>query len=213
MFGLVYGLYDPTTRKLRYVGQTTKTLNERLSNHLSPSGLKKHLHVACWLRGLVGAGLKPRAKVLCTAENREELDRFEIEQINSAKTHGADLTNLAVGGGVNSGFKKSSEARAKIALARKGTKLSRDTKNKIAAAMRARILTSEHKQRIGSAHRGKKMSQESRDKMSFAKRNHCVSDAEILLRRASGQSFAGIGKSFGVSGSCVRKRYVRLITQ
>jgi hypothetical protein len=95
-------LSSSTNLKMRSV--KSKPLYVRVGNHLSPSGLKIHLYVASWLKGLVNRGLRPVAKVLAEAESREELDRLEVEHIIAAKDAGARLTNLASGGRVNAGF-------------------------------------------------------------------------------------------------------------
>lgn len=213
MYGIIYGLHCPTSGELRYVGQTTKPLYVRVGNHLSPSGLKKHLYVASWLKGLVNRGLRPVAKVLAEAESREELDRLEVEHIIAAKDAGARLTNLASGGRVNAGFKKSKAACEKIAAARRGTRLRQDTREKIRAAMKARRLTDVHKNRIGDANRGRRASDETREKQSQAKRDPSVSDAQIVVRRARGQTYEEIGRALGVSPSCVQKRLKRFYGQ
>lgn len=210
MYGIVYGLYCPVTGALRYVGQTIKPLHVRVGNHLSPSGLKKRLYVACWLRSLRDEGLRPDARVLASATSREELDRLEVEHIAAARSAGARLTNLAPGGCVNAGFKKSKEACAKIAAARRGSRLAKTTRAKLSAAMSARRLSDEHKRRIGEKSRGRKLSQEARDKQSFAKRDPNVSDADIIRLRAEGFSQNEIGRKLGVSRQCIQKRLKKI---
>ena len=210
MYGVIYGLYEPDTDALRYIGQTTKTANDRLSNHMSPSGLNKRVYVACWLKGLVARGLRPVVRVLAEASDREELDRMEVEYIRASREAGARLVNLAPGGRVSAGYKKSAEACAKIAAVRRGTHLSKETKKKLAVALSARRLTDTHKKRIGAKSRGRVASQETREKQSRAKRNPHVSDAVIIRRRANGESHAQIGAALGVSATCIGKRLKKM---
>jgi hypothetical protein len=54
----IYGLVDPTTGYVRYVGKSVDT-NFRLRRHLSKVGLKEKTHKANWLNSLVAKGLKP----------------------------------------------------------------------------------------------------------------------------------------------------------
>jgi hypothetical protein len=208
-YGIVYGLYDPVTGALRYIGQTTSSLAGRLSRHLSPSGLRRHLYVACWLRGLVQRGKVPKARVLHRAGTREELDRLEVTSIQAARAEGHRLTNLALGGRVNAGFKKSKEACAKIAAARRGTVLSAETKAKISAAMQQRVLTPTHRARIGAASRGRVRTKAARDKQSRSRRDPNLPDRQIRILWLCGYTHQEIADKFGVSRTCISKRLAR----
>ncbi len=169
-YGIIYSLADPRTGEVRYVGQTTKTLRGRLSSHLTPSGLRKKLHVAAWLTGLTKAGLQPVAAVLHEAASREELDQLEIAAI--AKFGKAfPLTNHAPGGRANAGAVRSAETCARISAARLGKKLSEETKAKLSAALRGRLMPPEHRQRIGMALKGRKHTEQALRNMSRAAAN------------------------------------------
>jgi len=98
----VYGLTDPRTDQVRYVGITLKDPKARLRGHLdlgsSGSSAKKE-----WIRKLKGLGLKPKVRVL---ERREiiisdsgtdhpppEAKEIEKEWISKMQERGCDLTN------------------------------------------------------------------------------------------------------------------------
>jgi predicted transcriptional regulator len=140
-YGIVYGLYDPRDGALRYVGQTTLSLERRLSSHLSPANLKRNCHSACWLRSLVRRGVKPVISVFGAADSREDLDALEITTISESRARGCRLTNFTPGGCSPSGYRLSDDTRAKMARARKGHAVSPETRAKIASARRGRRLS------------------------------------------------------------------------
>jgi hypothetical protein len=79
--GVIYGLHDPDTGELRYIGQTIKRPCDRLACHVAPSQLKRHSYLARWLKGCVEHGLRPTISVIAEAKDQTELDRLEIELI------------------------------------------------------------------------------------------------------------------------------------
>jgi DNA invertase Pin-like site-specific DNA recombinase len=98
VYGRIYGLYDPITDELRYIGQTIMSLKRRLQHHLTPQNLGKQRHSSCWLRHLRGRGLKPTIRPLALGFSKEELDQLEVQHISKAKKAGARLTNHTDGG-------------------------------------------------------------------------------------------------------------------
>jgi len=98
VYGRIYGLYDPDTGKLRYVGQTIMALSRRLQHHLTPQSVAAQRHSSCWIRNLLRRGLKPTAKLLAVGYSKEELDQLEIQHIYEARSTGCDLTNHVDGG-------------------------------------------------------------------------------------------------------------------
>lgn len=210
VFGIVYGLYDPTTQELRYVGQTTKGLACRLSNHLSPSGLRKHLRVSSWLKSLLAKGLKPDARVIGEASDRATLDALEVSQIEASLSAGARLTNLAQGGRVNSGFKKSPEAIAKIVAARTGTTTSLETKKKLSEALMGRLVSPAHRAKLGHAAAGRSATKATRAVMRKASLQRGIHDEYILRRTAEGATRSVIAEETGLHHSSVRRALLRL---
>lgn len=74
----IYGLVDPETNKIRYIG---KTINPkyRLSGHINES-LKTRTHKCSWIRNLLKRNLKPILKIIeiCSLENFEEREAYHI---------------------------------------------------------------------------------------------------------------------------------------
>lgn len=73
----IYGLRRPGTAEIRYVGQTRRTLSERLSRHLSKPHSKA---MSDWLTELGSVGLKPEAIVLATVTNQSWVGPHRIER-------------------------------------------------------------------------------------------------------------------------------------
>lgn len=85
----IYGLIDPRTDEIRYVGQTVNPAN-RFSAHLR--GLKETSQKAEWVRELLDAGFCPVMKILevCPMEKRNSR---EVDWIVKLRTDGFNLTN------------------------------------------------------------------------------------------------------------------------
>lgn len=115
---IIYGLADPRSGELRYVGKSHKGV-VRLSGHICPSGLKARGHRTNWLKSLLALGLKPEIFVieeLPSADGLKEAERHHIAQFRAL---GCNLTNLTPGGD-GEGTPCSPERRAKISAAQLG---------------------------------------------------------------------------------------------
>ena len=108
----VYGLFDPLTGKLRYIGCTTKSIKERLNHHLRDK--QKNQHKVRWIAKLKRAGLKPIAKQIDICDTIEEMKRSEIWWINYFTKKKCDLTNKTRGGDGVWGYKFSDEQKKMI---------------------------------------------------------------------------------------------------
>lgn len=131
---LIYGLIDPRTDCLRYIGQS-KRLSKRFWRHCHPVP-KDRSHCGCWLRGLRNAGLIPQLVELEEAQSRDEAAIFESFWIASLRAAGANLVNTTAGELAPSrrGFTLSSEHRAKIAASHVGIRPNEATRAKLRAA-------------------------------------------------------------------------------
>lgn len=174
MYGIIYGLYDPRTEALRYIGQTTRTSTQRLRAHLTPSALRRHSYVARWLSGLSRSRLIPTCSILAEAQDQEELDRLEVEWIAKARSEGASLVNLADGGGGRPGYVVPPEVRERIAAKQRGVpkpKHTEEWKAQMSAQMTGRNTnTAEHLEALAALKRGVSRSAETRAKISAAKK-------------------------------------------
>lgn len=175
--GYVYGLYDPRTDELRYVGQTIKSLEKRLSIHIYQCKNIKN-HKCNWIKSLLELNLSPVIKgieVVNSASkdhlNRSLIDREVIIISENTSTH--NLTNLTNGGEGCFGYKHTEEDKQKISKLLKGRKYSEETKKKIGEKSKGRYHTELTKQKISNSLKGdknsfygKKHSEETRKKIS-----------------------------------------------
>ena len=113
----IYGLVDPTTGLLRYVGVTRFTPEVRLYKHKIDT-LSLNTRLAQWLRGLLSTGRLPMIVVIERGYDRRR-ERFWIEHYRRA---GVPLTNLTNGGRSPDGKAFTPEHRAKIAASKVGRK-------------------------------------------------------------------------------------------
>lgn len=180
---LIYGLCDPQTGFLRYVGKSTSGLR-RPNQHAQPHALEKRTHVAAWVRSLVRIGLKPDVLVL---EETSREDLFDAEQfhIGYFKSIGCDLTNQTVGGVGPLGWKMPEDVKAKISAAKSGKCQTAEHRAKNAAAQlgntrrRGAKHTAEARLKMSISHLGVAKSPEHRAKIAASNRR------TWLERRAS----------------------------
>jgi len=118
MNNVIYGLIDPNTKELRYIGKTDN-LEKRLINHHKKSQLKKKSHKNSWLKFLIKKNQRAEAVILESYQTYEELDVAEINAIAFYKSAGYHLTNGTDGG---DGFKgqHSEETKKKMSLSHSG---------------------------------------------------------------------------------------------
>lgn len=158
----VYGLSDPRTGKLRYVGVTfrgRRRLNEHLSRAVTGRG---RTHRDCWLRSLLRLGLRPVLSVLeaGSGEGWQERERYWIALHRPA----GDLVNHTDGGEGTPGYVPTLATRAKWSAMRRGVKYrpgrrgamlgrrhSASARLLIAAASTGRLHTLETRARIALA--------------------------------------------------------------
>ena len=96
----VYGLFDPDTDELRYIGQTRLSLNRRLKYHRldaeRQAKFRDRMTPVCgWIYDLSIEGKKPKIHPL--SENAT-WDISEILLIADAKSKGVKLLNILRGG-------------------------------------------------------------------------------------------------------------------
>jgi len=111
---LVYGLTDPRTGEVRYIGKSTVGLR-RPRIHALPCSLHKGpgTHKNVWIKSLLREGVTPGIAILDTCPSADSLSQREIEIISMYKAAGANLTN-GTRGGEGGSFAKSAETRKRI---------------------------------------------------------------------------------------------------
>lgn len=109
--GIVYTLSDPTTGKVRYVGQTIQP-EKRYGLHLW-SAKRESTHKEKWIKSLLSKGRLPKMDIIWEG-NISEIDAKEIQFISLFKSIGAKLTNATIGGKTTAGRKCSQETKDKL---------------------------------------------------------------------------------------------------
>jgi hypothetical protein len=100
--GYVYGLLDPRTWEIRYVGYTSDPFG-RYYDHLywrdhAKRGSKLNWHHINWLRKLKREGFDPQMIILATGWRDKMLNEVEPHLIAKYRAEGARLTNSTDGG-------------------------------------------------------------------------------------------------------------------
>lgn len=134
---LIYGLVDPTTGQLRYVGKSTSRLR-RPARHSAPSELKKdNTHKGRWLKTL---SQKPAVVVIQELDDTEILSEAERFWIQYFRQLGMPLTNLTDGGEGTKGLIRGKGSRPDLSalnVARRGIPLSTSHKSHVSKALKA----------------------------------------------------------------------------
>ena len=165
----VYALIDPMYDSIKYIGQTTKDLSQRLSKHIYDAKRENKTKVHKWIKNLLSIGMEP--SILLVKENAI-WNKSEIFYINRFKETGIELLNMTEGGDglvglirtqehknkiskANTGKIRSEECKLQKSIALKGRKLTQKWKDKISLALKGKPKAPEHNKKVGDAHRGK----------------------------------------------------------
>ncbi len=175
MHSVIYGLVDPRTLLVRYVGMSSRGLI-RAREH-SYTCKARGTHKDAWINSL--RTLRLDYTIVVLEENPADLADAERFWIAFGRACGWPLTNLTDGG--DGLFNPTAETRARMAAARKGAKRgppSQETRARIAAALRGKPrpharteprkrgpLSPTTRARIGAALRGKPLTAEHRAKL------------------------------------------------
>lgn len=167
----IYILIDPETNKIRYVGQTTKNINKRLTSHLSKVRISpnKTTHKNTWIKSLLNKNLKPIIEIIdtVTTDNWKEKEKYYIQEYKKNN----DLLNISEGGdsGCYPGHKRIWKSEEDYLNWK--TNVTNSNKNK--------ILTDETRKKMAEncrlTHKGKKRSVETKEKLRNSKigeKNH-----------------------------------------
>lgn len=168
---IIYGLVDPRTSYLRYIGKTVGTAEGRVRGHMKSTN-----YCGRWLRSLASQGLYPDIIILEVSDEESWIEA-EIFWIAYFKSLGCNLTNRTIGGDGVSGWKHTEEFKKKVGLffrGRPGRPLSEATKKLISQRMTGRKLREDVSERLhiaaGNARRGTTNSPEHRRKISLARK-------------------------------------------
>lgn len=194
----IYGLTDPESGAIRYIGKSTRPV-ERLTNHMND---RSRCHRTNWLREIKARGQRPGMVILERVDGAwpwQESERFWIAY---ARSNGWPLTNNTSGGdGVPD---LPTESRARIASTWKGRKHKTDSIEKMRAASAGRKHSNETKARMSAAHKGRQIKWI--DKVAASLRK--LSDeqaASIHARLMAGEGTCALAKEFGVHRTTISK--------
>jgi hypothetical protein len=159
----VYGLIRQSDSTVRYVGMTSKSVQERFEIHLRSSRRNRPLPVYDWMRKHADVTFV----ILHENLSVEEALRLEIVEI-SRRTN---LLNLTKGGDGTFGYKHTQITRQRLSEVQKGKVLPEEQKAKMSASHTGKKRTASERAAIGAGRRGAKHSPESIQKISEAAKN------------------------------------------
>lgn len=146
---IVYGLYsDKEPKHIRYIGQTTRSLNERLDNHIKAARKKQNTKFYKWLNSKLVKNIKVCAKIIV---HDAIWNKSEIEMIKKYRDDNHRLMNGTNGGTGGKTWDRDSNPEA----ARKVSK---------ASLGRTHTVTDEQKRHLSKINTGKKQSIETIEK-------------------------------------------------
>jgi hypothetical protein len=197
---LVYGLFDPRSRELRYIGKSSSGLR-RPRNHCKETDLKRHGRTpkTAWIRSLLSLGLRPLVMVLSEHPSADTLYEEEQRIIKLFRGKGAALKNLTDGGPGRWGYKLSDESKAKIRKAaiaqqkRSPTRHGKKVREKLRKLQLGRVHSEEHRLNMARAH-GAKPFVEVTTGLVFENQSQAARHFKLLQPRV-GQILSGKRKS------------------
>lgn len=161
----IYGLIDPITNELRYVGKSINPQN-RLRKHISERNLHDS-HKDRWLRKLNSIDLRPELFIIDEINNGDDWQFWEMFYISYYKSIGCNLTNGTMGGDQppsTKGRKHSPESRLKMSISKMGKPPVWWVPGTIRSEEHKQNLSKSCKGRI-SPNKGKKYSEEHKAKL------------------------------------------------
>ncbi len=171
MYGIIYKLTCLINWK-PYVGQMTKTLDERFIQHSRTDSL-----IGNAIRKYGAENFLREVLEVCdTQEQLNEREKFWIAYFNSKGSNGYNLTD---GGEGMAGRHHTPESKAKMSASQRGKKRpprSPETRARMGAAHKGKHLSNAHRKKIGNAHRGKKRSKQTCANISAALTGRTFSD-------------------------------------
>lgn len=164
---LIYGLVDPTTNLIRYVGSSTKGL-DRPKEHLRPCNYKFDRKVYRWIREVVEKGSLPKIVVLEEVARGANLIDAETWWMRYLRCFGCDLTNStgSAGGTGMTGKKHSVSTKKRISDKKTGVRMSSEACRNISLSKKGKAPPRANIDACTAAKIGKKRSEDTKLKIS-----------------------------------------------
>jgi hypothetical protein len=145
--GFIYGLVDPRTDEVRYVGRAVEDPWYRYTRHLKD---ETDTYKGRWVRSLRNEGLKPKLVIIEAGVPESKINECECWWIASGKSWGWALTNGTRGG--DGLVSPTDEVRARMSAAWvTRPPMSDETRAKLSAAGRGRVFTEEKRKKISES--------------------------------------------------------------
>jgi hypothetical protein len=195
----IYGLVDPETTAIRYIGKSIHP-EQRLRNHINE---KYPCHRRNWIDSLKKKGLEPGLICLVElkGESANDWQAWERMYIAMARRDGWPLVNETEGG---DGVPVIGDAARRRSIAWVGRKHTPESIIKIGNASRGRHHTEENKKRMSEMMTGRKILWA--DKVAEAVRKLTKEDVEeIKLRFKNGETTVELAKEYGVHRTTISK--------
>jgi len=203
---LIYGLIDPRNGQLRYVGQASRGMSTRLSQHLYSAKHGRGQHLYCWLRQLLDEGHRPEVEVLEVHKTAETLDDSEIFYIAYFRFIGCDLTNHADGGRTSRGARRTPEMREAARAVTTARWQNPEQRQKMTAPHFGVKQTSEQIRKRVATRIGRPLTEEHRRATSAGLGGIASvlgAEERVLAMYSDGASIASIAEKFGWADSSV----------
>ena len=163
---IIYGLYNPNTKQLKYIGQTIHSIEHRLSRHYREAKTNKNNKKCNWIRKMLRLYNIVDIQVL---QENAEWNVDEITWIEQAKLMGCNLVNGTNGEEGTLGLSPNDKTRQKMSLSAQkrysnnkhpwiGRKHNKESLIKMSKVKIGKKLTEEHKKQISQGGKGKKKS-------------------------------------------------------
>lgn len=155
----IYGLCDPLTQQLRYIGKSNDP-SVRNYEHTSARFLKSKTHKNHWIKSLQSKALRPELFIIeeVLRDGWQEDERFWIAYFKSI---GANLTNSTAGGEGDCG----PEGRMKQAAALRGRKQNRSAEHVAKIILHNREMAKDPKWRAKISARAKERVPQERERL------------------------------------------------
>lgn len=188
---LIYGLKDPRTGAIRYVGKSATGLKRPRVHKSRSRDPSNKTHVANWIRELTALGFDYEIVVLEYLPNNTAFREAEPRWIAKLRADGYDLTNSTDGGDGIWGHRHSDETRKKMSTTRKGRVFSEAHKQALSKARQGikLNLTDEQRRQISESKKGNKynlgrvVSQEMRARISAKLTGRKMPEEEKIKQR------------------------------
>jgi hypothetical protein len=182
---LIYGLTDPRTGEVRYIGKSTSGFTRPKSHAFACHIQRAYTYKANWVRGLIDVGLRYGIRILEEFDNTYVLPEAECYWIAQARGLGWELTNATSGGDGLNGYSHTATTLAKMSAAATGRRFTEEHRRNLSVAHLGHGHTVETRAKMSATRTGKVESMETRMRKSIASMGRVVSPKSVAKRAAT----------------------------